>query len=106
MQKQGLQTKDPKSYGKEVPKGAQRVPWEPQESEQERQRAPEVSREAPPEEYMSEESSPVVTGREKRLRLRLTGHCRWKFKDNLETRNALVPKGTVADIYIYIYIYI
>ena len=26
------------------------------------------------------------------------GLRRWKFKDSLETRNALVPKGTVADL--------
>ena len=32
MQKQGLETNAPKSYTKEVPKGAKRVPWEPQGS--------------------------------------------------------------------------
>ena len=136
MQKQGLQTKDPKSDGKEAKGGSEGIlgtPREQRRSARESLRAPEVSREASPEEVMSRERSRQLrvrgcaglketkTKTKTKTKLRLSkfkdtakalglslslGLRGWKFKGKLETRNALVPKGMVADIYIYIYIYI
>ena len=76
-------------------------------------RAPEVSGEAPPWEDMHRHSLQKHwvrgcaalketrtktkfkdTAKALSLSLRLRG---WKFKDSLETRNARVPEGTVAD---------